>query len=250
MKKTIVALSLSLACAAMACPQKTETRAIGDVSNQTSVAISRANKSINLDSGTRLTAELQNAIDVRKARVDDTVVLKTTQAIKSEGHTIVGKGTRLVGHVTEVTRGGKGNSESRVGILFDRLEQGSLTLPISATIRSITSGRASANANKVDLFGSNTSASARSTSSARSSSGGGGLLGGAGGVVNSTTSTVGTVVGGTTSALGSSVDSTTNAIGNTETGLVARSGAFRFPSRAILQSLGEQSCRYGVISSG
>jgi hypothetical protein len=216
MKRVILAISLSLACALFAYAQKTETRASGEASNQTSAALNQAGKSINLDSGTRLTGELQNTIDVRKAKVGDQVLLKTTQAIKSGGRTVVGKGSRLVGHITEVVQ--KGNdSGSRIGILFDRLEQGSLEMPISATITSVTSGRARANASNDGLFDSDMSASGsvRSTSSARSSSrNNGGLVGG---VVSSTTSTVGGVVGGTTSAVGTTVDSTTNAVGNTAT---------------------------------
>ncbi len=221
MKRTILALSLSLACAVVAYAQKTETQATGDAGNQTSAGLSRPNKSINLESGTRLAAELQNAIDVRQARVGDQVVLKTTQAIKSQGRTIVGTGARLIGRVTEVARKSKGNGESHVGMLFDRLERGSLAIPITATISSITSGRASANAHDDDLFGSNTSASgsARSTSSAGSSSSSGGLLGGVGSMVNSTTSTVGTAVGATASDVGATVDSTTNAVGSTATGV-------------------------------
>lgn len=227
MKRTVLALGLSLACAIVAYAQKAETRAASEANNQTSAAVNQAGKSINLDSGTRLSGELQNTIDVRKAKVGDQVVLKTTEAIKSGGRTVVGKGSRLVGHVTEVAQKDKGNGESRVGILFDRLEQGSLAVPISATISSITSGRASARANNNDrMFESdtNSSSSARANRSASSSSSGtsssnGGLLGGVGGVVNSTTSTVGGVVGGTTSAVGSTVDSTTGAVGNTTTGV-------------------------------
>lgn len=224
MKRTILALSLTLACAVAAYAQQAESRASGEASNQTSAALKQTGKSINLESGTRVAGELQNTIDVRKAKVGDQVILKTTQAIKSGGRTVVGKGSRLVGHITEVAQKTNGNGESRVGILFDRLEQGSLEMPIAATISSVTSGRASARANNEDLFGSNTSASgsASSMSSARSSSGSnnGGLLGGGvGSTVNSTTSTVGGVVGGTTSAVGSTVDSTTSAVGNTATGM-------------------------------
>jgi hypothetical protein len=222
MKRIILAISLSLACVLVAYAQKAETRASGDAGNQTSAAVNQAGKSINLESGTRLAGELQNTIDARRAKVGDQVIVKTTQAIKSGGRTVFGKGSRLVGHITEVTQKSKGNGESRVGILFDRLEQGSLEVPISATITSITSGRASARTNNDGLFDGDTSASgsARSTNSARSSSsssGNGGLLGGVG-VVNSATSTVGGVVGGTTSAVGTTVDSTTNAVGDTATG--------------------------------
>lgn len=228
MKRTILALSVSLACAVAAYAQKAESRATGDASNQTSATAQQASRTIKLESGTRVAAELQNTIDVRKAQVGDQVMLKTTQAIKSEGHTVVGKGSRLLGHVTEVAQKSKGNSESHIGILFDRLERGSLDIPISATITSITSSRTNARANNEDLFGSDMSAggSARSTSSA-SSGNSGGLLGGVGGTVSSTTSTVGNVVGGTTSAVGTTVNSTTNAVGSTATGVGRSLGSIR-----------------------
>ena len=223
MKKIILALSLSVACSLVANAQQAGSSASGEASNQTSAAANQAGKSINLESGTHLAGTLQNTVDVRHAKVGDQVMLKTTQAIKSGGRTVVGKGSRLVGHVTEVAQKSKGNGESRVGILFDRLEQGSLQMPIATTITSITSGTASTHASNEDLFGTDTMAggSARSTSSGRSSSSGnsGGLLGGADGVVNSTTSTVGNVVGSTTSAVGSTVDSTTGAVGSTATGV-------------------------------
>lgn len=217
MKRTILAVSISLACAMAAYAQQAQSRGSAEASSQASAAVNQAGKSIKLDSGTRLAGELQSAVDVRKAKVGDEVLLKTTNVIKSGGRTVVGKGSRLIGHITEVAQKGKGNGESRIGILFDRLEQGSLAMPITATISSLTRG--SARANNDDTFGSDTMAggSARSSSSARSSGSGndGGLLGG---VVNSTTSTVGGVVGNTTSAVGSTVDATTSAVGSTATG--------------------------------
>jgi hypothetical protein len=223
MKRTILTLSLSLACSLIVNAQKVDNSASAGASNQTSAAANQAGKSINLDSGTHLAGQLQNTIDVRQAKVGDQVVLKTTQAIKSDGRTVVGKGSRLVGHVTEVAQKSKDNGESRIGILFDRLEQGPLQVPIAATISSLTRSNASTQASNEDVFSNDAMAggSARSTSSARSSSGGtgGGLLGGVGGVANSATSSVGSVVNGTTSAVGSTVGSTTSAVGNTATGV-------------------------------
>jgi len=211
MKKLVLVLSVSLASTILANGQTASGRTAADVSNQTSASVSRNNKNVTLDSGTQLAGQLQSTIDARHAKVGDQVVLKTTQAIKSNGRTVVSKGSRLIGHVTEVAQNTKNNGESRIGILFDRLEQGSLQTPIVANITSITSANANAGAHNDDVFSSdaNMSGSARSTTSTRSSSGGnGGLLGG---VVNSTTSTVGSVVGGTTSAVGSTVNSTTGA---------------------------------------
>jgi hypothetical protein len=197
MNKTILALGLLLACVVVGYAQQ-ETRII------------------NLESGTRVTGELQSTIDVRRAKVGDEVVLKTTRAIKSEGRTVVGKGAKLFGRITDVAQRTKDNNASRIGILFDRLEHGSLAMPISASISSITSARTNARTSNEDVFGAGGSSSARSNTSA-SSSGSGGLVGGVGGVVNSTTNTVGNVVGGTTSAVGSTVNSTTNALGSTAT---------------------------------
>ena len=234
MKRTILALSLTLACAAAAYAQQTESRASREASNQTSAAVNQPGKSINLESGTRVTGELQNAIDVRKAKVGDAVILKTTEAIKSGGRTVVSKGSRLVGHVTEVAQKSKDNGESRVGLLFDRLEQGSLEMPITATISSVIGGRASAQANNEDVFGNGAGVSASSMGSGRASSGsnnaagnGGGLIGGVGNVVNSTTSTVGSAVGGATSAVGSTVSSTAGAVGNTANGVGSSLGGIQ-----------------------
>lgn len=216
MKRTILALGLSLTCSLLAHAQK----ATADTSSQTSTAAKQAGKSIQLDSGTRLSGQLQNTIDARNARVGDQVILKTTQAIKSEGHTIVGKGSRLVGHVTEVAQASKGKGESRIGILFDRLENGSLQVPIAATISSITGVKTNAATNDQDVFATDTSASGSARARSGSASSNGGLLGGVG-------STVGGVVGGTTSAVGSAVNSTTGAVGNTAAGVGHSLGGVR-----------------------
>jgi hypothetical protein len=143
-------------------------------------------------------------LDVRKAKVGDEVILKTTQAIKSNGRTVVPKGARLLGRVTDVVQR-SGGDPSRIGILFNRLEHGSLAMPITATISSVTNAAASARVRDDDGFASDASASSRSTTSTSS----GGLLGGVGGVLNSTTSAVGSTVNSTSNAAGS-----TNGLGN------------------------------------
>lgn len=226
MKRTILAASLSLVCYVAVNAQTANTQARGEASNQTSSAVNAGDKSINLDSGTRLAGELQSTIDARKAKVGDQVVLKTTQAIKAQGRTVVSKGSRLIGHITEVSQKTKSNGESRVGLLFDRLEGGSLNMPIAATITSIVNARASARSNEDDLFASNasSSSSSRASTGGSSSSSSGGLVGG---VVNSSTSTVGNVVGSTTAAVGSTVDSTTSAVGNTTTGVTRSLGGIQ-----------------------
>lgn len=178
-------------------------------------ATATANRTM-IQAGTQLAAELQSTLDARKARVGDQVLLKTTKAIKAEGQTVVKKGARLIGRVTEVEQKTKANATSQVSVLFESIESGSLAIPITATITSITSGRAAARANDDAMF----EGSARSNTSASTQSGGGLVRG----VTNTATGVVGGVVGGTTSAVGSTVNSTTGAVGNTAGGLTRSLG--------------------------
>lgn len=205
MRKTTLALCLSLTCIGWASAQDVNSRSSAKAETSTAAQ----HDGINIDNGTRLAAELQKAVDVRKAKVGDEVVLKTTQAIKSNGRTVVGKGARLLGRVTDVAQK-SGNSASRIGILFDRLEHGSLAVPITATISSVTSATASTRSREDDGFATDTAASSRSTTTA---GGSGGLLGGVGGAVSSTTSAVGSTVNSTTDAVGSQAGGLGNSLG-------------------------------------
>lgn len=207
MKKMLAAVVLLTGFSAINA-QTSETKASGDIATTTAASVHK--NAVELESGTRLAAQLQNTLDVRKAKVGDQVLLRTTQAIKSHGRTVVPKGARLVGHVTEVAQRVNGNGVSRIGLLFDRLENDSLAMPISATITSITGTTTQANAGNDQVFASG---SPSSSTQVRSSNPG--LVGAAGGLLGSTTSTVGSVVGSTTSAVGSTVNSTTEASGAT-----------------------------------
>lgn len=177
-------------------------------------------KTVMLESGTRLEGKLQSTVDVKKARVGDQVVLKTTKDVKQHGRVVVAKGSQLIGRVTEVQQRTKQNGASRLGLLFDRVQGRSLSAPISASIVNITSAATRASladdSMNADVFGSSAT-STRTSAPARTS--GGGLLGGVtqtvGGVVNTTTSTV----GGVTNTVGSTVGSTAGSVVNTASGI-------------------------------
>ena len=202
MRKTTLAFFLSLTCLVWVSGQ--EIKSQSNASSSTEMSATANDDSVKIENGTRLSAELQKTVDVRKAKVGDEVVLKTTQAIKSNGRTVVAKGARLLGRVTAVAQK-SGDAPSRIGILFDRLEHGSLAVPITATISSVTNTGASARVRDEDVLARDTAVS--STSSTSTSTG---VLGGVGGVLNSTTSAVGSTVNSTTNAVGS----TTNSLGN------------------------------------
>jgi hypothetical protein len=73
-----------------------------------------------LSSGTTLQAELTKSIDAKKAKQGDEVTAKLTQDVKSSGRVVLHKGSKLVGHVTEAQAKTKENSESKLGIAFDK----------------------------------------------------------------------------------------------------------------------------------
>ena len=170
-----------------------------------------------LDAGTSIEAQLEQTLDVRKASVGDEVVLKTTRAIKQNGQTVVQKGTRLIGRVTEVQQKTNASAQSRLGVVFDRIEGKNLSAPISAQIVSIT--QANTNAAVGDTLGTDVTGSSTSSGGATRSGSGGGLLGGVtntvGGALNTTTN----AVGGVTNTAGQVVSGTTAGVGQTVSGI-------------------------------
>ncbi len=208
MKKVLIAINLIFISAALAVGQNSKfkkdsnnfpdedgPRAAG---NQKSGSENKASDDENdsekmlLRSGTVLDAKLLSSLNAENAEVGDEVILKVTNSIKQDGEVVVPKGTRLIGRVTEVKRKSKDDKSSKLSMIFEKLQNKSLSAPINASIVSIAS--AAGNLQAGDMFGS--SASGRSSSSGTASGGsGGGLLGGA-------TSTAGSVLGATTGAVG------------------------------------------------
>src|SRR5258705_7276967 len=193
MNRMVLVIAAVFVCSTASFSQIADTRSRTAADANARTSATKAGRNVSIESGTRLAGELQNTVDVRKARVGDEVVLKTTQAIKSQGRTVLNKGARLVGHITEVAQNTKARDESRVGILFDKLESGSLEVPIAARITSIGSTRT--RNNDQDVFSSDTagnaSASSRSSAQRQSASG---------------SQSNGSLVGGVTSSVGGAVN--------------------------------------------
>jgi hypothetical protein len=65
--------------------------------------------------------ELSNTLKAKKLKVGDKVKAEVAQDVVSHGKVIIPVETKLVGHVTEVSARDSTNSESRLGIVFDRI---------------------------------------------------------------------------------------------------------------------------------
>lgn len=212
MKKYFLSCCILVLVTGMISAQNIKSNGNVAANNQTSV--SKNNNGTVLDTGTQISGQLQNSIDVRKAKIGDQVILKTTKAIKQNGQTVVSKGSNIIGKITEVQQKTKNNAMSKLSVMFDSIQNGKMITPISATIVSLTQASANVNDNSADVFGSS-----GTSASTNSSGNGGGLLGGVtntvGGVVNTTANTV----GGVTNTVGQTVGNTTNSLGGTLKGI-------------------------------
>lgn len=85
-----------------------------------------------------VTGELQGNLDAKSAKPGQPVALKTTRKMRTADGIELPKGTRLLGHVTQVQAHGKGHADSQLGLAFDRAElKGGRTIPIRSMIESI-----------------------------------------------------------------------------------------------------------------
>jgi Bacterial conjugation TrbI-like protein len=74
-----------------------------------------------LASGTVINAELNSSIDSKKAKPGEQVTAHTTEAVKStDGRTILPRGAKIIGHVTQASARSKGEGESVLAIQFDK----------------------------------------------------------------------------------------------------------------------------------
>lgn len=213
MNKFIAGVSATLLLAATAFAQTASTS--GSTSSSASAKASKDGTSVGIQSAATITGQLQGSLNAEKAKVGDEVIIKTTRAVKENGKTVIEKGSRLVGRVTEVKQKTKDRAGSEIGVVFDQLKQGDSLTPITATILSVT--RVASSTSIDDGFSNDTSMASTTRTSTQTSSGGG-LLGGvtntAGSVVNTATSTAGGVTNAAMNTTGSVLNTGSNTAGS------------------------------------
>jgi hypothetical protein len=190
---------------------KQGAQASGGASAASSTSAQANGSNASLASGTALTAELNSSVDSKKVKAGDEVVAHTTEAVKSDGKTIIPKGTKLIGHVTQASARAKGDSESAVAIQFDKaiLKKGE-EMPLNEAIRAIAAEQSNAAAGSgpgLDAMGDAGAAAA----------GGSPMSGGNRGAVGGATSTAGAAAG--------SVANTASGVGRTATGAANTAGS-------------------------
>ena len=82
--------------------------------------------------------ELQGNVDSKTAKVGDRVVLKTTAKVQTSDGSIIPKGSRLVGRVTDVQAHNGDRAVAQLGIAFDHAElKNSQSIAIHSIIRTV-----------------------------------------------------------------------------------------------------------------
>jgi hypothetical protein len=174
--------------------------------------------------------ELVGKLDSKSARAGDTVVVKTKEKMKTADGVEIPKGSRLIGHVTQVEAHGHGHADSSVGLAFDRAElKGGRQIAIHSVIQSVAppaSAIASSAFEDDDALSAPIGGGVRAAGAGRAGSG---LLGGAAGATTSAAggldsnlnrTTGGTlhatngVAGEATSGVSGGLDETTGATGS------------------------------------
>jgi hypothetical protein len=168
-----------------------------------------------LASGTAFNAVLTAPVDSKKAKPGDPVKAKTTEPCKSNGKTVLPRGTQLIGHVTQASSRASGQADSSLGIVFDKavLKNGQ-EMPLNVGIQALASAESSAAAATPDLEPTMGNAGGSAGGSAAA---GRGALGGATNTVANTTNAAGSTVN-------AAARTTTNVAGSAGAGVNGATG--------------------------
>jgi hypothetical protein len=200
---------------------KQGTEASGSGSAAASGAAQAGQNSTSLAGGSTVNAALSAPLDSKKCKPGDPVNARTTEPAKSDGKTVFPKGTKLVGHVTRASARGKGDSESALGIVFDKaiLKNGE-EVPVSVTIQAMASAETSVRAAGSDI---DTMGGLGTSTAGSGTAGGRGALGGmtsaAGGPAGTVTNSAANV-GGTTHGALNAAGQATGSLASTSSGAI------------------------------
>ena len=232
--------STNAQASAQASKQGAQASASGNTTAAAAAQAQGSQGSATLTDGTAFNATLDKPIDSKKCKPGEPVTAHTTEPVKSGGKTIIPKGTKMVGHVTQASARANGEADSAVGIVFDKaVMKNGQEMPMNLAIQALgaASSGASAGADNMELTAGG--AGAGYGGGAASSGGGRGALGGV-------TSTAGGAAGGLTNtaagagnAAGGAVNTATrtttgvSSATNGATGTLNAAGQFTSNSRGV-----------------
>ena len=209
---------------------KKSVNASGKTSADASAQAGKTNAQ--LESGSTFEAALTKPLDCKKNKKGDPVEARANKDVKSNGEVVIPKGSKLLGHVTEAKARGKGESESQLGIVFDKaVTKDGREIPLNVAIQAVAASEAAvvmAQQGAAEPMMAQGGAAQRSGASAGSA--GGGLVGGV-------TSTAGAAVGdvaGATGTVGSTANAALGGTGSAAGNAAGLTGALSSNSSGVL----------------
>ena len=193
---------------------KAQAQESGSASAASATSAQKGQANASLGSGAAINSELTAPIDSKKAKPGDPVAARTTEPAKSNGKTVIPKGSKLVGHVTQASARANGDSESALAIVFDKaiLKNGQ-EMPLNVAIQALASGQSAVGANAGDDMAAMGSAGGSAMGSGRAM--GGGALGGVTSTAGATAGTVTNTAASTANTTGGTLNSTVHSATNT-----------------------------------
>lgn len=203
------------------------TASHNDLNEATSTAARSGHAAASAAQASDISAQLTRSINSKNAKVGDAVEAKTTsKAILANG-TKLPKGTRLLGHVTQVQRESHAQHTSELAFSFDHaILRSGREIPIHATLRSISAPRPMVDADSA-FDGDANMGGAAMASSGRGAvrGGGGGLLGAGRGAVGGGSALAGGALRSSGNLAGGAVNSVDSTTANAGAATTAEMGA-------------------------
>jgi hypothetical protein len=247
----IAVLATGLAICSAAAAQSVDSSAIAAGSAESSVQRSTAvDDAVSNRYMTSVQTELTSKVDTKNAAVGQEITAKTRQAAKLADGTTLPKGTKLVGHVTQVEAKQKGQANSMLAMTFDKAElKDGQTIPVHSVMRSVappvsmTADDPMMDTAAVGPIAGTASSSGAARGGALGGIAGGGLGGvGGGGIVGGT-------VRGAGQAGGSTLGTATAATGNVAGSAARTTGAMVAEGGETVSSAARATALPGVMLS-
>ena len=248
MKKILFAvLAVALLTGVSLAQSSAASQTNATASQNASASTAQATDSGQIAAGTTIRAEVAKSVDAKKAKQGDEVVAKTTEDVKSNGQVVIPKGSKIVGHVTEAKAREKGESESALGIAFDKaLVKGGREIPLNATIQALAASQSNVAANEPVMEPGAPGNSSGNMAPGRA--GNGGMIGGAAQTAGAAAGTATNAAGNVGAAAGSTVGNTTAAAGSNARLSASSQGVAGLPGLS-LSAAAANNTQASVISS-
>ena len=99
---------------------------------------SGGSSALSLEGGAILYAELSKTLDAKKVKPGDPVIALLLADVLSHGKIVAHRDSKLIGHITEVKQYTKEDSESRLGIVFEKIRfKGGEEVPFSSVLMAL-----------------------------------------------------------------------------------------------------------------